>query len=173
MPLGVSGMVTWRPDSKATALEAPAEARSMAISVTCTCGKQLKAKDEHAGKKAKCPLCGASLTVPVPTPAADDSAEYALAYAPPAPAAVTPGVPPPASRSLPEGPSSFVRSADAKPKPTAPPARPKAGHPLREYAYWLLLLTFIPLALSLANKEKEKIEDRLEKTMEKASPEVQ
>ena len=37
----------------------------MAIRVTCdTCGKVLLAKDEHAGKKAKCPDCGNILVVP-------------------------------------------------------------------------------------------------------------
>ncbi|MBC7819729.1 MAG: RDD family protein [Planctomycetaceae bacterium] len=37
----------------------------MTIRVTCdTCGKVLKAMDEHAGKKAKCPDCGNVLLVP-------------------------------------------------------------------------------------------------------------
>ncbi len=37
----------------------------MTIRVTCdTCGKVLKALDEHAGKKAKCPDCGNILLVP-------------------------------------------------------------------------------------------------------------
>jgi hypothetical protein len=35
----------------------------MAISLTCSCGKRLNAKDEHAGKRVKCPACGAVLTV--------------------------------------------------------------------------------------------------------------
>lgn len=30
----------------------------MSIEVACQCGKVLKAKDEHAGLKAKCPRCG-------------------------------------------------------------------------------------------------------------------
>ncbi len=37
----------------------------MTIQVTCeTCGKVLKALDDHAGKKAKCPDCGNILVVP-------------------------------------------------------------------------------------------------------------
>lgn len=37
----------------------------MTIRVTCdTCGKVLKAKEEHAGKKAKCPDCGSIVAVP-------------------------------------------------------------------------------------------------------------
>ena len=37
----------------------------MTISVRCTgCGKQFKAKAEHAGKKVRCPSCAAPLTIP-------------------------------------------------------------------------------------------------------------
>jgi hypothetical protein len=36
----------------------------MPILVRCDCGKQLKAKDELAGRRVKCPGCGAVLTVP-------------------------------------------------------------------------------------------------------------
>ena len=38
----------------------------MAIQFECTCGKALRAKDEHAGKQAKCPACGNSLFIPPP-----------------------------------------------------------------------------------------------------------
>jgi predicted RNA-binding Zn-ribbon protein involved in translation (DUF1610 family) len=37
---------------------------AMAIKVTCSCGKKLRAKEEAAGKRAKCPACGNILTVP-------------------------------------------------------------------------------------------------------------
>lgn len=36
----------------------------MAIEVLCVCGQFLKAKDESAGKRVKCPHCGAALLVP-------------------------------------------------------------------------------------------------------------
>ena len=36
----------------------------MAISVTCTCGKQFKIKDELAGKRGKCSTCGQVLSIP-------------------------------------------------------------------------------------------------------------
>ena len=36
----------------------------MSIIVQCTCGRQLKARDEFAGKRADCPHCGTVLTVP-------------------------------------------------------------------------------------------------------------
>ena len=36
----------------------------MSISVACQCGKTLRAKDEFAGGRVKCPACGHSLVVP-------------------------------------------------------------------------------------------------------------
>lgn len=38
----------------------------MSISVVCQCGKKFQAKDEHAGAKTKCPVCGQPLTIPKP-----------------------------------------------------------------------------------------------------------
>jgi hypothetical protein len=38
----------------------------MAIEVTCKCGRTLRAKDEHAGKAAKCPHCDSTVQVPLP-----------------------------------------------------------------------------------------------------------
>lgn len=49
----------------------------MSISVTCQCGKRLTAKDEHAGKRAKCPACGQILAIPgTPLPAYDVFISY-------------------------------------------------------------------------------------------------
>lgn len=36
----------------------------MSISVVCQCGKRLEAREEHAGKRAKCPNCGQVLLIP-------------------------------------------------------------------------------------------------------------
>ncbi len=36
----------------------------MAIVFSCTCGHPLRAKEEAAGRKTKCPHCGAVLTIP-------------------------------------------------------------------------------------------------------------
>ncbi len=36
----------------------------MPIIVTCDCGAKLRAQDEHAGKKTRCPRCGALLVIP-------------------------------------------------------------------------------------------------------------
>jgi hypothetical protein len=46
----------------------------MPISVTCACGRKLKAPDAAAGRMAKCPECGAA--VPVPDPARMPTADY-------------------------------------------------------------------------------------------------
>ncbi len=36
----------------------------MPITVTCKCGKRFRVRDEHAGKRGKCPSCGAAVTIP-------------------------------------------------------------------------------------------------------------
>ena len=38
----------------------------MPITVTCSCGKRFRVRDEHAGKRGKCPSCGAAVTIPAP-----------------------------------------------------------------------------------------------------------
>ena len=38
----------------------------MAIKISCSCGGRFKAKDEHAGRKVKCPQCQQMLVVPQP-----------------------------------------------------------------------------------------------------------
>jgi hypothetical protein len=41
----------------------------MPIEVTCQCGKRIKAKDELAGRRVKCPGCSQPLAIPAPTTA--------------------------------------------------------------------------------------------------------
>ena len=36
----------------------------MPIAVKCACGKALRVKDEHAGKRGKCPACGQVFVIP-------------------------------------------------------------------------------------------------------------
>jgi len=38
----------------------------MRIAFACKCGKKLQADEKHAGKRAKCPGCGATVTIPQP-----------------------------------------------------------------------------------------------------------
>jgi hypothetical protein len=46
----------------------------MSIDVACQCGKAFKAKDEHAGLRAKCPACGASIDIPKARPVPPEGA---------------------------------------------------------------------------------------------------
>lgn len=48
----------------------------MSISVICQCGKKFHAKDEHAGARTKCPVCGQPLTIPKAGPAAQPHPDY-------------------------------------------------------------------------------------------------
>src|SRR5260221_6006501 len=36
----------------------------MSILVSCACGKQFRARDEHAGKRGRCPGCGQPVQIP-------------------------------------------------------------------------------------------------------------
>jgi hypothetical protein len=61
----------------------------MPIAFSCSCGRKINAKDEHAGKKAKCPACGQVVTVPSPAKAsASAGAAAARPKAAPKPAPV-------------------------------------------------------------------------------------
>ncbi len=44
----------------------------MSIIVTCSCGKQFKARSEFIGRRATCPKCGAALMIGPPPPPAPD-----------------------------------------------------------------------------------------------------
>ncbi len=48
----------------------------MPISITCQCGKKLKAPDKLAGKKVKCPACQHLLTVPESLEVIEDEIDY-------------------------------------------------------------------------------------------------
>ena len=44
---------------------------SMSIQVNCSCGRSLRAKDQLAGKRIKCPDCGAIVDIPQPDQGTD------------------------------------------------------------------------------------------------------
>ena len=50
----------------------------MPIQVACQCGQKFSAKDELAGKRAKCPKCGQPLVIAEAAPAPSDSLEDSL-----------------------------------------------------------------------------------------------
>ena len=162
----------------------------MPILVTCECGRQLRARDQLAGRRAKCPGCGMLLRVqgpliveavnasaPAPAPAtrpADDvpPATRIAAMDPRAqqapPAAQTLGY---AGAATPE-PEPLVHG-EAAPLPVI--ARPpeeiqKLERSWRGNLFWLLLLAMIPLAY-LALIPHATLEQRVTKTLE-ANPAV-
>ena len=92
----------------------------MAISFTCACGKALKARDEHAGKKTKCPQCGAVLAILLPDLSPDFDVGWGYALDEP--------VPPP--RSIYDDESALRPAGSAyRPRPSeaATAGRPRAG----------------------------------------------
>jgi hypothetical protein len=50
------------------------------ISVMCACGRRLKTEDRHAGKRTRCPNCGADAVFPIPEPAAVGAVEREVAF---------------------------------------------------------------------------------------------
>ncbi len=98
----------------------------MTIVVKCECGTVLKVPEEHAGKRGKCPGCGAILTIPAAEPQAP----------PPTPqeevAAAQPETPTPAApeKSQPAAPTEEAPAPPApedkatRTPPTAPPTDP-------------------------------------------------
>jgi hypothetical protein len=55
----------------------------MPISITCACGKKIRANDNLAGKKIRCPGCQSIVPVPGPASVASGSCEQAAAVSPP------------------------------------------------------------------------------------------
>jgi hypothetical protein len=68
----------------------------MPITFTCDCGKQLRVKDELAGKRVKCPACAGGVTVPEPEP------EFEVVDEAPPPKPAPRPAPKPAARPAPE-----------------------------------------------------------------------
>ena len=157
----------------------------MPISFGCDCGKRLKAKDEHAGRRTKCPGCGAILTVPDPAPSPEvdpdlgDGLPYALepSIAPTYPSTFQRNSAP---SENPQGPSTFqawtdpsrsVGGASSRSQPDDEPfLLESASTPLREYVYCLMALALIPLMVSLLDRETISVGDRITKTLEKVPP---
>src|SRR5258708_6906237 len=154
----------------------------MAITFACGCGKILRAGDELAGKKARCPQCAS--VVPIPGARAD------AAPADPGPTGSgslyeVEEPPRPSSSSIlrPRPPVVEGAGRPATPaRPSAPkraaPTKPKAGavgeSSLLEYSYLLLVFALIPLVVSLLSKEQKlDLQDRLARSIASAPPEEQ
>jgi RsiW-degrading membrane proteinase PrsW (M82 family) len=127
----------------------------MPISFSCTCGKQLKAKDEGAGRRVNCPACGESLVIPAVSVEPD---------------------PPPEPETPPEpAPRTWERPTGARPTPATFSAdrykdvlAEKPARPMRDYAYFVLLLALLPLLYTLIFGEKDSVTKRFIRTLENA-----
>ena len=151
----------------------------MPILFRCDCGKRLQADDALAGRMTRCPQCQDVLEIPSPGGVgelAEDMMQAALS-------------PEPGGRS---GGSALydLESPDQSPIPamlpavspidraslgtvTSPTDAPASSRSIREYAYLLLGLALIPLVFSLLGKDESKttIGDRIEATLQEATPE--
>ncbi|HVC99112.1 MAG TPA: hypothetical protein VND64_35945 [Pirellulales bacterium] len=106
------------------------------MKVTCTCGKKLVAGDHLAGKRTKCPHCGAVLTIPTKatkekTERAEEIAAAIVSAAPsnPKPAAPIVAVPP-----TPQMEYSLSSAVWVPPMAAPAPAPPKEEYGLQAAA---------------------------------------
>ena len=146
----------------------------MPISVICSsCGKRLKAKDDHAGKSLPCPNCGQKVRVPEPD---EESGGYLLQAETPTeqaqgtdtahPKAEEEAVSPPTPKRVRPAPS---REDVAR----LPPLTSNEPPPWLRHLHWLLVLALLPLAFSLLAKgQEEDIEKRIAESLEQLSPEA-
>ena len=146
----------------------------MSIVVSCSCGKRLRARDELAGKRAKCPGCGKTLLVP-PTAADPEQDLYDVVDSstpvPSTPKHVAPSRPPIAAAAAYSAPVAG-RAAPVVKKPIAAPSlAQESGPQMRQYLYWILIVTLIPLAWSTFHRVSHDVESRLNKTIS-AHPEL-
>jgi RsiW-degrading membrane proteinase PrsW (M82 family) len=132
----------------------------MAIEVSCDCGGRFRAKDELAGRRVKCPKCGAALTIPLPP---IELADFDAA--------------PPEVRHVPLPPAvpARVRVPAPLPAPVALAAAPAlalpGGRTPREWLYLALAFTLVPLLVSTFQARHETVRERLQQTIH-AHPEV-
>ncbi|HOD83416.1 MAG: hypothetical protein BWX88_03786 [Planctomycetes bacterium ADurb.Bin126] len=124
----------------------------MSILVRCVCGKAMNVKDEHAGKRGRCPACGAIIDIPAATTTQPST--------PPATA------PRPAATTLPAGPPVAPPSHAAPLYEGLSERAPRLGN--RMYA--VLLLALVPLIWNTLSDPDDTMR-RLAQTI-KANPEV-
>lgn len=136
----------------------------MPILVSCECGKQFRSRDEWAGRRVKCPNCGAVLTIPGPRalrsePRLDPADAYELGEPRPSAPAKAP------TRAV-ATKAPAVRASPALPRPSG------GGLEFRRWLYLGLVLALLPLAASTFSKSDDAIAKRTESTFSKASPKV-
>ena len=166
----------------------------MPIEVSCGCGKRLRAKDELAGKRAKCPGCGTILQIPQPALPVEDepivvedhdpyaAMEAAAAQTPPSQAPAAPSRPAAvrgtsfadmmrASGREPAAPQPVVRAAPVKSVPVSLATEDRFTG-LRRFTYLALLLAMLPLAIATFHSDADGLRENLHRTL-KVHPELQ
>ncbi|MGH7135455.1 MAG: HEAT repeat domain-containing protein [Pirellulales bacterium] len=106
----------------------------MSISVVCQCGKKFQAKDEHAGLKTKCPVCGQPLVIPKLAEKAV-AAPAALASKPAAAAAM-----PAAASAMPAAAATASAAKQPTPSDSTTTAVVPSAYEGKRVADWLDLL---------------------------------
>jgi protease PrsW len=153
----------------------------MPIIFSCSCGKGYRARETAAGKRVRCSKCGSVIVVPQPEqhdePARDENARRGSPEFVPTSQPSSASSEPVKRPSLPFSSASEERRRTKQDKATQlarqryqnlPSERPSTN--LLDYGYWLLLLTFVPLAFSLLKERKEDTLDRLVRSLEKSAP---
>ncbi|CAN5335179.1 hypothetical protein BH11PLA2_BH11PLA2_51440 [soil metagenome] len=141
----------------------------MPIAVRCeSCGQGHKAPEALAGKTLKCRKCAEPITVPAAVEAEIDAAEYLLkSEEPDMPSSPVMPMPEPEPPPMPSRPKKNVPDLAS-----LPPLTSKESPTWLRHLHWLLMLALIPLAVSLLSKsDGEDIFDRIDKTLEQATPE--
>lgn len=145
----------------------------MAIVFQCNCGKSLKAKDELAGRRVKCPDCETILHVPAPQATEPEPDAYGLHEEEPAP---PPRVTAPSQPTFQPAKASARTparaSAASKPSAATMVHAETTGSSPREFLYFLLLLALIPLVLSVLMPAGKTIKERLDTAFENVSAET-
>jgi hypothetical protein len=143
----------------------------MSIEVSCSCGKSLKAPDAAAGKKGRCPGCGAVLAIPPApqiAPSAVSSGEAAkrpaVRLASSAPVDPSREMPVAAVNTVEQSSGGLVSGERPGGRSTTPVTTPAArsqrpadfAAPLprekgskREYFYLVLCIALLPIAISI------------------------
>src|SRR5262245_51678148 len=152
----------------------------MAITVICAgCGKRLKAKDSLAGRTVNCPNCGTKRVI---KPSEDVGAALLLdqeaSGSSPDVDEPPPERPTPPQRQAPEPAPQIERPRKTQPTTSAlanlPPLTTNDPPFWLRHLHWLLILSLIPLALSLLQpRNEETVEKRLMDTLANAPPDLQ
>ncbi len=141
----------------------------MSIQFTCPCGKSFRVPDDAAGKRGKCSQCGNIIVVPQPEPEAEPEPDEPLPQTRPSesfPSRARKEADSPASRPRPPAFDERAKKLARQRYKNLLPEKPTTN--LLDYAYWLLLLTFIPLTITLLFSNPDDTKKRLERSLEKA-----